>query len=558
MLVPFLSSIQNVEKIDNLPEILQKIARIFNNYPVDQRILLSLATAVIALLLKNLFLSINAYLRFWLSGKIVSEIRIKSIDTLMKAGIQYYNDTKSGTIVEKVRNNTNSIKTMISVSWKIVVNLTNFLVMFILLLIFSWQLTILSILFSVIVAVVISTYINKLSIMSKKTAESNREFTSHLIETINGIQLIKSFVKEKLIFRKLNNKIEKIRKRELRHSLRSYTVNLLTEILSIIAIVILFIYIFSTSKVDGALLITQIIPFIYILTRIFPIVKSLNQSRATIATGLPYIEIIEDLIRLDNKSVVKDGNIDFNGLSNGITFNSVSFTYKNTFNYAIHKNSFFIPKGKTTAIVGESGAGKTTIINLLLRFYDPQDGTIFIDDQPLNKLKLNSYREKLGIVSQDTFIFNDSVKNNISFGALTEPDDQTIINAAIKAGAHNFIQKLSEGYETILGDRGVILSGGQRQRISIARAILKDPEILILDEATSSLDSRMEKQIHESILELSRNRTIIIIAHRLTTIDSADNIIVLKNGKVLEIGNADQLLQKKGEYHQLVHQSNLS
>jgi subfamily B ATP-binding cassette protein MsbA len=202
-------------------------------------------------------------------------------------------------------------------------------------------------------------------------------------------------------------------------------------------------------------------------------------------------------------------------------------------------------------LTGKGGAGKSTIVNLLLRFYDPQHGAILLDGEPLPSFKLESYHRKIGVVSQDTFLFNNTVKFNIAFSAIATPSDEQIIAAAKKAGAHEFIMELPNGYDTFVGDRGVKLSGGQRQRISIARAILRDPEILILDEATSALDAKTERRIYQAILELSQGRTVIIIAHRLSTIKNADQIIVLKNGQVAEIGGREELLERGGEYYQL-------
>ena len=200
-------------------------------------------------------------------------------------------------------------------------------------------------------------------------------------------------------------------------------------------------------------------------------------------------------------------------------------------------------------LFGESGAGKSTIANLLLRLYDPQQGAILLDGEPLPSFHLASYHRRIGVVSQETFLFNETVKFNIAFSAEGTPSDEQVIAAAQKAGAHEFIIELPDGYNTFVGDRGVKLSGGQRQRLAIARAILCGPQILILDEATSALDTHTEHRIHEAIVELSQGRTVIIIAHRLSTIKNADQIIVLKHGQVVEAGRVEQLLKRRGEYY---------
>jgi ABC-type multidrug transport system fused ATPase/permease subunit len=265
----------------------------------------------------------------------------------------------------------------------------------------------------------------------------------------------------------------------------------------------------------------------------------------------PYVDYVYELLRVDDKPFIADGRQIFSGLQREIEFRGVTFVYHGAPKIVLRGVSFSIPAGKTTAIIGESGAGKSTIANLLLRFYDPQHGAILLDGEPLPDFKLESYHRKIGVVSQDTFLFSNTVKFNIAFSAIATPADEQIIAAAKKAGAHEFIMELPNGYDTFVGDRGVKLSGGQRQRISIARAILRDPEILILDEATSALDAKTERRIHQAILELSQGRTVIIIAHRLSTIKNADQIIVLKNGQVAEIGDRDELLERGGEYYQL-------
>jgi ABC-type multidrug transport system fused ATPase/permease subunit len=302
---------------------------------------------------------------------------------------------------------------------------------------------------------------------------------------------------------------------------------------------------------DYRLVLTQMLPFVYILARMIPVIKQINQARGIIVGRLPALDAVYELIRLDNKPVLRDGDKQYTGLKSGIRFESVTFSYNGGEKAALTDAGFFIPKGKTTAIVGKSGAGKSTIINLLLRFYDPQKGHIHIDDEPLRNMAVESYRRNIGIVSQDTFIFNDTVRSNIAFGLIGEPSDEVITDAAKRAGADEFISELPQGYDTILGERGIRLSGGQRQRISIARAILKNPEILILDEATSSLDTRTEELIHRAITELSRNRTVIIIAHRLSTIKNADQLIVLKDGRVSETGSETELMERRGEYYEL-------
>ena len=257
-------------------------------------------------------------------------------------------------------------------------------------------------------------------------------------------------------------------------------------------------------------------------------------------------------MRRDNKIYLENGKIEFYSLKNSIEFIGVDFSY-NLNEPVLHQIDLSIEKGETTAIVGGSGAGKTTLVDLISRFYDPTKGKIKIDGINLRDLEINSLRRQMAIVSQHSFLFNTSVKNNIAYG-LENVDDREIEKAAKLANAWEFIQELPEAMETILGDRAVRLSGGQQQRIAIARAILRNPEILILDEATSALDSVTEKLIQESLEQLSRGRTTIAIAHRLSTIINADKVVVMERGRIVEQGKYQDLLDRRGslwKYHQM-------
>jgi subfamily B ATP-binding cassette protein MsbA len=256
-----------------------------------------------------------------------------------------------------------------------------------------------------------------------------------------------------------------------------------------------------------------------------------------------------------DKPYIDSGSTQFKGLNKGIYFEYVSFKYSHVVKYALQDITISIPPGKTTAIVGQSGAGKSTLVNLICRFYDVTDGEIYVDNCPLRELDLDSWRKRIAIVSQDVHIFSTTIRENIAYGRLDATDDE-IATAAQYANAHEFISKLPEGYDTKVGDRGMRLSGGQRQRIALARAIIRDPEILILDEATNALDSVAENLIQEAINTLSQNRTVIVIAHRLSTIEQADQILVLKDGRIVEQGKLQDLLELDGLFAHLYYLQN--
>jgi ATP-binding cassette, subfamily B, bacterial MsbA len=551
MLVPLLSGIQQIKNYGQLPEILQSIIKIFSAYPIEKQILLSLTLVVLALVLKNLVLTVFYYLAYWLTARTTEDLRGRVVDTLMTVGIGFFDNVKTGELVENIIYNTMLTDEAIRKSIEIINQITSFILLLALLVVFSWKLTGVTIALSAVIAFGVSIYIKKISLYGLRLIDSGKELTASLQENLTGIYVIKSFAKEKEQARGLKAQIGTHASNQLNLNFSNFMVHVITEALGVLAIAVLFLIAIKGSDMDYRLVLTQMLPFIYILARIIPVIKQINQSRGIIASRIPALDAVYDLARLDNKPVLKDGDKQYEGLGSGIRFESVTFSYDNDERAALTDADFFIPKGKTTAIVGKSGAGKSTIINLLLRFYDPQTGRILIDEEPLGGFRVESYRRSIGIVSQDTFIFNDTVRNNIAFGLAGERSDEIITDAARRAGADEFISRLPRGYDTILGERGVRLSGGQRQRISIARAILKNPEILVLDEATSSLDTRTEELIHNAITDLSRNRTVVIIAHRLSTIKNADQLIVLKDGKVSETGSEPELMELKGEYYNL-------
>jgi subfamily B ATP-binding cassette protein MsbA len=290
------------------------------------------------------------------------------------------------------------------------------------------------------------------------------------------------------------------------------------------------------------------ITYIVVFSQISPPAKSITQSYYSIQKGIASAERIFEV--LDAQEVIKEkpNASTVKGFNHEIVFDHVNFKYES--DWVLKDINLQIPKGKIIAIVGESGGGKSTIVDLLPRFYDVTEGQILLDNQDIRDYKIDDLRGLMGIVSQESVLFNDTVFNNIAFG-LTNVSEEAVIEAAKIANAHDFIQNMEEGYQTNIGDRGVKLSGGQRQRISIARAVLANPDILILDEATSSLDTESERLVQDALSKIMNNRTTLVIAHRLSTIQHADEIVVIQKGKIIERGTHGELMAKKGFYKKL-------
>ncbi len=551
LLAPLLSSMQHLSDSSEIPRLLQPLAQLFAGYSMGEKLVRLVIAVILAVMIKNIFQLISIYLGYRLTAHLIVDLRMRAIALLMTIDLQFFHTTKAGQLLEKVISHTTKVEVVVRHMVDFLVNFMSLLMFFLLMLVISWKLTIMAVIFSALILAVISRFMSYLIHSGRRVAASQQELTGALAETISGIELIKAFGQEANLLRQFHHKVQRDSHNRRHHSFGLSSMHIISESMGVIMAGTMILISLQFFEQNPATLITQILPFIYILIRMLPVVKEINRTRGLIVGNLPFLAIVEDFLRLDDKPFLADGRKQFPGLRHDITFHDVSFTYNNHSHRVLEEINFSLPKGKKTAIVGESGAGKSTVVGLLLRFYDPTAGRISIDGQPMSEYQARSYRETISIVSQDTFIFNDTVMNNIRFGVIDEINDEAVFAAARQAGADDFITAMVDGYNTILGDRGVRLSGGQRQRLAIARAILKNPEILILDEATSALDNQTEKQVHDAIINLTQNRTVIMIAHRLSSIQGADQIIVLKQGRVVEMGDEQTLLANAGEYQRL-------
>lgn len=391
-----------------------------------------------------------------------------------------------------------------------------------------------------IVTLSMQFYINKAKTIGadRTTRENAMQVTT--METLTGIQLIKSFRLESPRGGEYKFRAEQVGETLVQIAKHTGQMEAIQEL-------VLFGLIGAIVFVGVSVLnlgLPVIVTFLFILYRLMPKVGSLNRSRQSMANAMASLHNITEAMDETSKPTVVSGEIRFTGLKEAIKFEDIEFSYDGS-NQVLQKTNYTIEKGKMTAIAGASGAGKSTLINLILRFYDPTGGRILIDGTDLRELDLESWRKSIAVVAQDVFLFNETVIYNLAVG---NPDcsKEDIIDAAKRAYAHEFILQLPEGYDTRIGDRGWNLSGGQRQRLALARAILTEPEILILDEATSSLDSESEQLIQRYLNDIRGTCTIVVVAHRLSTIQSADKIVVLQDGKIVEEGDWDSLLSEAG------------
>lgn len=486
-------------------------------------------------------------------------LRKQIFEQLQSLSLNYFSTTRSGEIVNTITTEIEKIKQGFSGGAFLFTRGLTVVVYFMTMLLLSWQLTLIAILLFTLLAVGLSNLNARVRESSFGISVANGNFTSIAIEFINGIRTVHASgtqESERQRYYKASNQIVSSSTKVI---LIWTLVKPIAESAATTVLIGMIILAFSSFVVNGTLQVSSLLTFFFVLFRLVPFIQDINGTRAFLSTLQGSADNIKNLLKREDKTYFHNGTIEFTGLKRSIDLVSVNFGYSHN-QQVLHDITLTIEKGKMTALVGASGAGKTTVADLIPRFYDPTEGYIYVNEIDVRQFEINSLRRKIAVVSQDTFIFNTSVWNNIAYGT-PEATEAKIREAARLANAEEFILEMPEGFDTELGDRGVRLSGGQRQRLAIARALLRNPEILILDEATSALDSVSERLIQESLEKLAVGRTVIAIAHRLSTIAKADKVVVLEQGRIVEQGQYQELLEQKGklwQYHKMQYQMTAS
>ena len=413
----------------------------------------------------------------------------------------------------------------------------------------NWKLALFAILMMPLAGALAKSLGKRIGKATSKAGASSGNLASFLTEIFKGSKMIRIYQKENIENKKANNFIDDLVEKNIK--IGSVLIRATPIMESLTGVMIAGFIIFSGTLIEnGELGVNNFFSFLAAMMLAYQPIRSLATINMAAYQGAAAFKRVSDII--DKKIEIKneEKNPELILKDSNIIFSNVSFKYETTDKQAIKDVNFEIKGNTMSAFVGHSGAGKSTIINLLPRFYDPQEGKIIIDDQNIKEVSLNSLRKNLSLVSQDVILFDDTIKNNIAY-AKENASTEEIKRACKFAAADEFIEKLPLGYDTVVGENGIRLSGGQKQRISIARAILKESPIILLDEATSSLDAESEEIVQNAILNLTKNKTTLVIAHRLSTIHNADKIFVLKNGKVIDSGNHEALIEKSEEYKSL-------
>ena len=499
---------------------------------------------------RNIFRYASLYFLTPIRNGIVHDLRMDLHKKIISLPLPFFTEKRKGDLTARLTSD------LVEIEWSIMSSLEmifkdplSIIIYLITLIIISPQLTIFVVVLLPLTGILIGVIGRSLKKSSDKGQKKMGDLLSIIDENISGLRIIKAFNAEKHInrnFKKESSNYKSIMTKLLRKKDLSSP---MSEFLSTIVLVIVMW--FGGKLVlmgDGNLSAEEFIGYILIFSQIIPPAKSLTSSYYFIQKGSAAAERIYEVLDAKNQITEIENPKQIKLLNNCIEFKNLSFKYENT--DVLKEINFTIGKGKMIALVGQSGSGKSTMADLLARFYDVDSGEILIDNNNIKTIAIADLRGLMGIVSQESILFNDTIFNNIRLGKIDALESE-IIAAAKVANAHHFILETKDGYQTNIGDRGNKLSGGQKQRISIARAILKNPEILILDEATSSLDTESEKLVQEALEKLMTARTSLVIAHRLSTIKNADEIIVLDNGKIIERGTHEELISKNGHYKKL-------
>jgi subfamily B ATP-binding cassette protein MsbA len=500
---------------------------------------------------KNFFRYLASYVITFLRTGIVKDLRDKLYSKIVELPIAYFSEKRKGDIIARMTSDVQEVENSILTSIETIVREPLTVIISITIMLFmSLKLTLFVFILLPVSGFIISSISKKLKANSVKAQKETGNFLSFIEETLTGLRIIKGFNAENVIAKKFNNSTTKFRDLMTSVFHRQTLASPMSEFLGSATIIAILWYggaevINKTSALDSSKFLGYILLFYTVLNPI----KLITTTFYNIQKGEASAERIMTVLNTENSIKDKPSAVTQEGFKNKIEFKNISFKYKN--DYVLKDFSLTIHKGETVALVGQSGSGKSTLANLITRFYDVNKGDILIDNQNIKDVTKKSLRGLMGIVSQDSILFNDTIANNIKLGN-QNATDTAILEAAKIANADEFIQNLPEKYNTNIGDSGNTLSGGQKQRLSIARAVLKNPPIMILDEATSALDSESEQLVQIALEKMMQNRTSLVIAHRLSTIQKADSIVVLKKGKIVEQGKHHELLAKKGEYFKLV------
>lgn len=569
-IIPILKTIfveeSNLEQFTQAPELKLESEAILQwaNYTIteqiriygkEQALVYFCAFIVSMFILKNVSHYFSKFFLAPIKVGVVKNLRQSIYKKIINLHLGFFSNERKGNILSKITNDVIEVEVSSASFVEIIFREPlSFIVLFSTLLLMSWKLTLFVFVMLPISGLLISLVSNNLKKRSRKGQAKLGELISIIEETLGGLRIIKAFNSERYKSTQFQRENQEYFRLMVRLYRLEYLAQPFTEILGVFALITILWYGGQLVLQDSLMRGEDFIFYLVAFSQMIPPAKSIIESYFRIQKGMASYERIQEILDAENTIVSKNGSTQLSGFHNSIEYKNVSFAYET--DLVLNNINLSITKGETVALVGASGGGKSTLVDLLPRFYDTQSGEILIDGTDIKQAELQSVRALFGIVSQESILFNDSVTNNIALGDI-RPDINRVKEAARIANATEFIEQLEFGYDTLIGDRGSKLSGGQRQRLSIARAVYKNPPILILDEATSALDNESEKLVQDALNKLMKSRTSIVIAHRLSTVQNADKIYVIDQGSIAEQGTHFELLEQNGTYKKLYDLSEL-
>ncbi|NBC85629.1 MAG: ATP-binding cassette domain-containing protein [Bacteroidetes bacterium] len=488
-------------------------------------------------------------------ARMVEDLRMRVVDQLQAVALSFYSTRKTGDLINSIMTEIGRSIGSLAILVTVVQRALLLLIYAGLMLALSWQLSLVTFFLFGVLYLSLSSLIVRIQESGSRVTEASSQFTAAISEFISGVRTTIAYNRQPYERANLHDTAERLADSYIEATKRQQLIQPLSQAVVGTVLIAIILVAVQYLVLPGELEMAYLLTFLFAMLRMMPIVHQLNSERGNWAQNRAGLSNVASLLRQDDKPYLPDGEREAPPLREEIAFDRVDFAYEA--DQMVLKNiNLSIKQGKMTAIVGASGAGKSTLVDLIPRLYDPTGGRVLWDGTDVRDFRVRSLRDKIAVVSQSTYIYNTSVRENIAYGDLNAGMD-SIRLAAEQANALDFIEELGNGFDTVLGDQGVRLSGGQRQRLAIARAVLKDPDILILDEATSDLDSVSEKLVQESLESLMRGRTVIAIAHRLSTIENADWVVVLENGRIVEEGTYADLIGRKEhlwKYHSIQFQ----